>query len=273
MKSLETKLWQQVNQAHILLIGYNEIGAQIAWQLATGLGIRQMTLIDPEICEQYQQVFPIDLNQNKSAMTRATLLAQQLVHFNPDLMIRCIQKPVTDELYRLKSRFDLIITSVENGTSEQSLAASWLSRELLIPHLNIIDSTPMRNQAAYHAQQLSLFIPFQGCVSCGSRQAGSHTMSIPSMTPTDSSDSHKSSHRIGSTVHLPTITASTALELWLSLLQERLGSFQQYLTWDHSNGLNATGATVEPKNTCNICLPNDTLPLEANDFSNFHEDL
>tara|TARA_R110002111_G_scaffold260867_1_gene332908 strand:+ start:15202 stop:16449 length:1248 start_codon:yes stop_codon:yes gene_type:complete len=252
--ALGNELWQQVSQAHVLQIGCGRNGTLVAWQFA-GLGIRQITLVDPDQLEWGNLDAMPGLTHDDVGQPKATALAKRLVAFNPDMMLRCVTEPVTDVLSHLRSRFDLIVTCVDADAPR--LAASWLSRELLIPHLDIGTSVQRTAEAPVMSGDIRLLLPFQGCVNCVGGLSDSEETFYEFAAPPGSM--HRGEpvawheQRAGSLVHLNSIAVGTSLEIWLSLLQRHVGSFWQRLSWNHQSGLEANGATVGPDQSCPFC--------------------
>ncbi|WP_417388685.1 ThiF family adenylyltransferase [Gimesia sp.] len=248
---LGSQLWQQVRQAHILQIGCVDNGEQITSQWSC-LGIRELTLVDPHHCEQAAEQLSHQTNQITSTIGCVTHLAQQLVGYNPDLLVRCFPNPLCEVVDRLQSRFDLIVTAVDD--EESRLAASWLSRLLLVPHLDIITPRLKVNDSTAVTGEIRLLLPFQGCVTC---TPGTTESVISSTATVQDLGIAQSRHRLGSTSQLTAMTAVTAIELWLSFLQHHIGSFRQSLNWNHVDGLSASGNSISPAAHCKICSPDE----------------
>ncbi|WP_417385638.1 ThiF family adenylyltransferase [Gimesia sp.] len=248
-------LWSKVRNSNLLLIGCGRNGTLAAWNFA-GLGIEQMTLVDEDVLKIENLDAMPGLTLDDIGLPKVTVLARHLIAYNNEMTIRCFTKPVHEILDQLRTRFDLIITCVDSDVAR--VAASWLSRELLIPHLDIGTEVGRTENSQLLAGDVRLLQPYDGgCVSCvGGLRA-------PAEAQYEFAAPHGSLHRgepapwyeqrVGSLIHLNSMTVGTSVELWLASLQGHTGSFWQRLTWNDKTGLEAEGVEVMQDEACPYC--------------------
>lgn len=256
MGALGADLWQQIRDSHVLLVGCGRNGTLAAWQLV-GLGVSRLTLVDPDQLEIENLDGMPGLAMTNVGQLKATALAQKLVEFNPDLSLCCITEPVKDALRQLRSRFDLVVTCVDDDAAR--LAASWLSRERLIPHLDI--GTTVRrdgDETGELAGDIRLLLPFEGCVSCvgglADPEAALYELAAPPHALHRGEPTVWHQQRAGSLAHWNAITIGTAMEIWLSLLRGSVGSFWKRLVCPTGNAeIQFNSAPVSKDDSCQFC--------------------
>jgi hypothetical protein len=257
--ALGEDLWRKVYDAHVLLIGCGRNGTLLAW-LLTCLGVSRWTLVDGDRLGrdlENHDAMP-GLRAADAGRKKVRALARRLVAFRTDLTVRGHCRPVMDVLDRLRhhaERFDLIATCVDDDTPR--LAASWLSRELLAPHLDVGTSVQRQDGRLELAGDVRLLLPFEGCVSCvgglADREATLYEFAAPRGALHRGEPAVWSQQRAGSLVHLNAMTTGAAVELWLALLRGEHGSFWQRLSGTGERGFVADGATVVAAEGCSFC--------------------
>ncbi|TWT40860.1 Sulfur carrier protein ThiS adenylyltransferase [Thalassoglobus neptunius] len=252
---LAPSLWQRTRSAHVLLIGCGRNGTMAAWQLA-GLGVHRLTLVDPDkLAIENIEAMP-GLEFNDIGKPKTAILGQQLLKQNPDLMLRCFAYPVSDILDRLKARYDLIVTCVDDDVPR--LGASWLARELLIPHIDV-GSSVQRSETGETtlAGDVRMLLPHEGCIQCvgglADREQTMYEFAAPPGSLHRGVPVEWNQQRAGSLVHLNSMTVGIGVELWLRLLRGEIGSYWQRLTVRSRAEFELTGAAVGAGEQCEFC--------------------
>lgn len=252
--ALGQPLWQRVSTAHVLLVGCGRNGTLAAWQFA-GLGVSRLTLVDGDVLEAHNLDAMPGLTTDDIGKLKATALAERLVAFNPELSIHCFTKPITDVLGQLQSRFDLIVSCVDRDAAR--VAASWLSRKKLVPHLDI--GTAVQRSDSRYAEltgDIRLLLPFAGCVHCvggiADRDATMYEFAAPPNSLFRGEPIIWNQQRAGSLIHLNSMVLGLAVEHWLSLYSPGSGSIWQRMSWS-ADGLEPQASRVGPADECPHC--------------------
>lgn len=253
--ALGEPLWRTVHDSHVLLIGCGRNGTQLAWQLA-GLGVVRWTLIDPDrLGVENLDAMP-GLELADVGRFKVEALAERLLASNPEMCITCHTGAVNELLDRLRSRADLIVTCVDDDTPR--LAASWLSREMLAPHLEI-GTAIQRGMQGRPTQQgdVRLLLPYEGCVQCvgglRDREQTLYELAAPPGSLHRGEPIVWTDQRAGSLVHLNAVTVGAAAELWLSLLRGESGSTWLRLDAEPGGNWRIHRSAVTADEKCQLC--------------------
>ncbi|MBS0202900.1 MAG: ThiF family adenylyltransferase [Planctomycetes bacterium] len=254
--ALGASLWRQVRSSHVLLVGCGRNGTLAAWQLA-GLGVSHLTLVDPDQLELANLDAMPGMALDDVGQFKVLALARHLVEFNPDLLVHCQPEPVTEILARLRGRFQLVISCVDQEAAR--LAVSWLSRELLIPHLDIGTSITRDDRGQTELSgDVRLLLPSDGCVECvggiAVREQSLYEFAAPRGSLHRGEPIAWHQQRAGSLGHLNGVAVGAGLELWLSLLRGTTSSFWQRIAWSTAT-CRVDGATVQAAEDCPHCRP------------------
>lgn len=251
--ALGIDLWRKISTAHVLLIGCGRNGTQAAWQLA-GLGVSRFTLVDGDDLKLANLDAMPGISAADVGQPKVTALAKRLIEFNPDLLIHGYPEPVTDVLDRLRNRYQLILTCVDSDVPR--LAASWLSRELLVPQLDI--GTAVRRTAGdlELAGDVRLLLPFEGCVDCcgglADRAETLYEFAAPRGSLRRGEPRAWHQQRTGSLGHLNALTVAAGMEVWLNLLSGIHGAYWERWT-KSAGGWRVAGQAVSAGTQCAAC--------------------
>lgn len=255
--ALGAAVWPKIRDSHVLLIGCGRNGTIAAWQLA-GLGVHHWTLVDPDRLEASNLDAMPGLAARQIAQPKTTALAHRLLQFNPDLSIRCIERSLTEVMDRLPGRYDLIVSCVDQEAAR--LGASWLSRRLLVPHLDL-GTAVTRTDDGFIALSgdARLLLPFEGCVECvggiHNRDEAYYELAAPpgSLHRGEPVPWHK--QRAGSLIHLNSLTVAAGIDLWRSFLEGTQGSAWLRVGSNAETGWRIDHAKVSASDSCPHCRP------------------
>ncbi len=223
------KTWSKLRNSHVVLVGCGGNGSQFAFQLAC-MGVGRMTIVEHdtlglENLDRMPGVVLADVGKNKGVV-----LAKKLIALRPDIAIRCIKQPLLECLDHLKSPADLLVTCVDDDAAR--LAASWLSRQRLWPHLDVATSIQRtEGQGLSKTGDCRLLLPRQGCVACigglDDPERCLYEIAAPPGVMHRGEPTVWASQRAGSLVSLNGLVVSAAVQDWLDFLESKL----QGSTW------------------------------------------
>ena len=259
--ALGEPLWRAVRASHVLLIGCGRNGTQLAWQLA-GLGVARLTLIDPDrLGVENLDAMP-GLRFADVGRPKVEALAERLIDLNPDLTLSGHVGDLVDVLDRVQSRPDLIVTCVDDDTPR--MAASWLARERLVPHLDI--GTSVQHGEAGNRPvctgDVRLLLPFEGCVDCvgglADREKTLYEIAAPPGSLHLGPPVAWNERRAGSLVQLNSVAVGVAVEQWLTLLRGTASSQWARIDLSHRGDWQIRRSDVQAGEKCVFCRPPTT---------------
>ena len=258
MGSLTEDIWRKIHEAHVVQIGCGRNGTLMAWQLAS-LGVSRMSLADGDMLLAIENLDAMPgLSYDDVGDTKVEALGRRLVAFRPDISLRCFAAPVTDVLDRLLSRADLIVTCVDDDAAR--LAASWLSREILAPHLDVGTAVQWRSddeQAHIHGD-VRFLLPHEGCVACAGSLDDPDRCFYELAAPPGSLHRGEpvvwTQQRAGSLVTNGSLATATAGQIWIDYLAGRVRTSQWHrLVWKRGAGLETQFGRVTTGAVCDLC--------------------
>lgn len=255
--ALGSAIWPKIRDSHVLLVGCGRNGTIAAWQLA-GLGVHHWTLVDPDLLEAANLDAMTGLAARQIGQTKTTALAHRLLQFNPEMSIRCLASPVTEVMDRLRGRYDLIVSCVDQEAAR--LGGSWLSRRLLVPHLDLGTSVTRTDDGVTDLNgDARLLLPFEGCVECvggiHDRTEAYYELAAPPGSLHRGEPVPWYEQRAGSLVHLNSLTVAAGIDLWRSLLGGTQGSAWLRVASNAEAGWRIDHANVSAGNDCPHCRP------------------
>lgn len=255
--ALQEDVWRRLYDTHVTLVGSGRNGSQMAWQLA-GVGVHHLTLIDEDVLEPPNLDSMLGLSAEDVGQSKVKALARRLIDFNPDMTIRCLTQPVNEALLdRLRHRSDLIVSCVDNDAAR--LAASWLSRETLTPHLDLGSSVQRASDGSAHMTgDVRLLLPHEGCVNCcggvDDLESGLYALAAPHGSLHRGEPVIWSRQRAGSLATINALTVASAVQFWLDFLGGSVsGSYWHRLRWEPQAGLQVDSAAVSAAENCHFC--------------------
>jgi len=251
----------KVAKASVMLVGASRVGSAVAFQLA-GVGVRRMTIIDPDILEPHNIVGMVGVRAEDLERAKAVALGERLIAFRPDLAVTAVPHDFLDRRARL-SGADLIVTAVDRDSARLA-AARWARRHGAV-HLDIGTGVTRQGNDRLLAADVRLLLPGAGCVKCVGGlgdldQAEYEYRAPPGAAPRRPPERWDARGRLGSLPTLNAIAAGTGVQLWLDLLNGDLGgSAWHRLRWVPGKGIEVAAARVTAGVECADCRPRVTV--------------
>lgn len=242
----------------IAIVGTGRTGSLMAAQLVA-IGARNLRLIDPDRLE-LSSLDAVPLRKRSSIGDfKALALARDIVRSRPDVKIAASCKSIVEHPETIRNAAtDILITCVDNDVAR--LAASLLSRQLLVPHLDVatmIQAGPDPADEPRQSADIRLLLPGAGCTRCvggfADEPAVLHELAAP-RGALKARRQNWNAERAGSCCAWNSIAVGAALQVLIDLASWRLEtSHWQRLAWSAAEGLTGNSAPVSASPTCGIC--------------------
>lgn len=248
--------WRSLHQSHVILIGCGRNGSQLAWQLAC-LGIGKLSLVDGDhLATENLDAMP-GLRVTDVGRPKARALAERLVQLRPDLAISVHEQPINEAAENLRSPAELVVSTVDDDAAR--LAASWLSRDILAPHLDAGSSVWRASNGHLElAGDVRMLLPYEGCVACVGGLDDFERCLYEFAAPRESL--HKgepvswNAQRAGSLITLNGVVVSTAIQAWIDLMSgQRRGSYWTRISREAGGLFSLRGEPVGAASECPFC--------------------
>jgi hypothetical protein len=255
--ALSEGVWLKIYDSHVILIGCGRNGTLLAWQLAS-LGVSRLTLIDGDALGLENLDAMPGLEAADVGRPKVEALGRRLVALRPDISIRCLAQPVAEVVDRLSTRADLVATCVDDDAAR--LAASWLAREMLAPHLDI--ATTVKRPASdepHIAGDVRLLLPGEGCVVCVGGLADAdnclYELAAPPGCLHRGAPTLWTEQRAGSLVTIDSAATALGCQIWVGLLAGSFRNSQWHrLEWNAVSGVTTDQASVGADVKCRYCM-------------------
>ncbi|MBX3397696.1 MAG: ThiF family adenylyltransferase [Gemmataceae bacterium] len=255
VKAVGETAFNKASRASVAVIGASRLGSAVAFQLA-GVGVRRITLVDPDVLEPHNIVGSVGLRAEDSGEKKVLALARSLIAFRPDLAVTAVPYDFLDRRAKLHGA-DLIVSAVDRDAGR--LAASHWARRHGAVHLDIGTGVTRQGIDRLLAADVRLFLPGAGCVRCVGGlgdldQAEYELRAPPGAAPRRPPEKWDARGRLGSLPTLNALAASTGVQLWLDLLTCDLGgSAWHRVRWVPGKGLELAVARVTAGAECVAC--------------------
>lgn len=252
---LNEDVWPKLHESHVVLIGCGGNGSQLAMQLAC-LGVGRLTIVEPDTLEienldRMPGVVLRDVGRNKGVV-----LAEKLTALRPDLAVRCIKQSLLECIDQVRGPAQLLVSCVDDDAAR--LAASWLSRERIWPHLDVATRIQKKEDGEFERTgDCRFLLPRQGCVACigglDDPERCLYEIAAPPGALHRGEPVIWSSQRAGSLVSLNGLVVSAAVQDWLDFLACKLSGSTWHRIALTPSGIASRREQVTAATHCTYC--------------------